>query len=199
MPPAKVQSYFNTWPEVIHSEIELLQQEPEYRCYRPSAASISEMEQTLIWITWINEPDTRKLIWSRAAGAPWKVICRQFGCGRTKAWQTWQQALEQIADRLNNEEQPEVKMLEEKPIEKMIKEDCGYSDVIGFDSASKPSGRTLDEIFESLVKNIQVGRDVSEEQARMEADNLVRFGKRFLDINANIIRRKRAKKDSEQT
>lgn len=70
MPSAKVRGYFNTWPEVIHSEIELLQQEPQYQRYRPSAASISEMEQTLIWIIWIDEPGTRKLIWSRAAGTP---------------------------------------------------------------------------------------------------------------------------------
>lgn len=199
MPPVKVQGYFNTWPDILYSEIEVLQQDIKPVKYRPSASAISEMEKTLVWITWVEDPEMRKLIWARAQGTPWKIICREFGYGRTRAWQIWRDALEQIADRLNNQDMK----YEEKPAERIpkpkVRENCGYSDVIEIDPKYKPSGRSKEEIFESLVRNIKKDRDISEEQARMEANNLVRFGQRVLEIGANIVRRERAEKDKNKT
>ena len=52
------------------------------------------------WVRWIEEPE-RKLVWSRAARVPWKVITGEMGCDRTTAWRRWQLALTKIAARLN--------------------------------------------------------------------------------------------------
>ena len=100
LPPVKVQGYFNTWPEIVRTSREIAFMEPEPMHIRPSAAAITRLEQTFDWVLWIEEAE-RKLVWSRAARVPWKVISHEHGCDRTTAWRRWQLALTKIAARLN--------------------------------------------------------------------------------------------------
>ena len=93
LPPVKVQGYFNIWREIAFME-------PEPMRVWPSAAAITRLEQTFDWVLWIEESE-RKLVWSRAARVPWKVISHEHGCDRTTAWRRWQLALTKIAARLN--------------------------------------------------------------------------------------------------
>lgn len=100
LPPVKVQGYFNTWPEMVHSSREIAAMEPQPMRLWPSTAAITRLEQTFDWVLWI-DVDERKLVWSRAARVPWKVISWELGCDRTTAWRHWQLALTKIAARLN--------------------------------------------------------------------------------------------------
>ena len=102
MPPVKVQGYISTWPEVIRTAMEQLQQERlPMRLGPPPADAISRMEETIQWIFWLEDEDERRLIWLRAERVVWKRICWRLGCGRTKAWQMWTIALLRIVTRLN--------------------------------------------------------------------------------------------------
>ena len=102
LPPVKAQGYFGTWPQVLRTKREIAAMEPEPMRVWPSAAAITRLERTFDWVLWIEEPE-RKLVWSRAARVPWKVIAGEMGCDRTTAWRRWQLALTTIAARLNAE------------------------------------------------------------------------------------------------
>ena len=100
LPPVKAQGYFGTWPQVLRTKREIAAMEPEPMRVWPSPAAITRLERTFDWVAWLEEPE-RKLVWSRAARVPWKVISGEMGCDRTTAWRRWQLALTKIAARLN--------------------------------------------------------------------------------------------------
>ncbi|MET4701718.1 hypothetical protein ABIE65_004766 [Constrictibacter sp. MBR-5] len=100
LPPVRVQGYFNRWPEIVRSSREIAAMEPQPMRIWPSTAAIARLEQTFDWVHWI-DVDERKVVWSRAARVPWKLISYELGCDRTTAWRRWQLALTKIAARLN--------------------------------------------------------------------------------------------------
>ncbi|MBN66022.1 MAG: RNA polymerase subunit sigma [Rickettsiales bacterium] len=103
MPPVKVQGYFNVYPDVIRTSIELMQADVlPMRLGPPSAEAISRMEETIQWIFYLDDEEERRLVWLRAERVVWKRICWRLGCGRTKAWQMWTYALLKIVTRLNS-------------------------------------------------------------------------------------------------
>ncbi len=100
LPEERVQGYFSTWPQIKRDEMEILQMEKEPMRVRPSMDDITEMEEVLfVWLRWL-EVDERKLVWQRAERVRWKLICAQFGVGRTKAWEMYKCALGKIAARI---------------------------------------------------------------------------------------------------
>ena len=100
LPEERVQGYFSTWPKIKRDEMEILQMKKEPMRIRPSMNDITEMEEVLfVWLRWL-EVDERKLVWQRAERVRWKLICAQFGVGRTKAWEMYKCALGKIAARI---------------------------------------------------------------------------------------------------
>ena len=100
LPEERVQSYFSTWPKIKRDEMEILQMEKEPMRVRATSDDITEMEEVLfVWLRWL-EGDERKLVWQRAERVRWKLICAQFGVGRTKAWEMYKCALGKIAARI---------------------------------------------------------------------------------------------------
>ena len=100
LPEERVQGYFSTWPKIKRDEMEILQMEKEPMRVRPSMDDITQMEEVLfVWLRWL-EVDERKLVWQRAERVRWKLICAQFGVGRTKAWEMYKCALGKIAARI---------------------------------------------------------------------------------------------------
>ena len=100
LPEERVQGYFSTWPKIKRDEMEILQMEKEPMRIRPSMDDITEMEEVLfVWLRWL-AVDERKLVWQRAERVRWKLICAQFGVGRTKAWEMYKCALGKIAARI---------------------------------------------------------------------------------------------------
>ncbi len=103
LPEERVQGYGSTWPAYVHDPGEAYGWDrPRLRPIPPTPRAIDRMEETLTWLRWL-EPEVAKLVWARAKGERWKVICWRFGLGRTTAWERWVMGLCVIALRLNGE------------------------------------------------------------------------------------------------
>jgi hypothetical protein len=101
LPPVVVQGYFNLWPKIKYTELEILQQEKLPIKLRARTEEITRLEETFSWMCCL-EDDERKIVWRRAAKVRWKSICHEFGCGRATAWRHWVFALSKIAAFLND-------------------------------------------------------------------------------------------------
>lgn len=101
LPGEKVRGYRTLWPDINYTEAEILQQTASRHLkLRPKAEDVTNLEKVLEWITWV-DVDDRKIIWARANRLPWKVVCRQIGFERTRAWELWRTSLNKIANKLN--------------------------------------------------------------------------------------------------
>jgi hypothetical protein len=65
LPGVKPQGYFNAWPEYFHSFGDQVGQEPQMRRPRPSPRDITEAEEALLWLRWLEKDDAR-IVWLRA-------------------------------------------------------------------------------------------------------------------------------------
>ena len=102
LPTVKVRGYFNVWPEIKLTPMEILQQDKKPMRLFAMPDAITRLDEVLTWLPWL-EVEERKLIWQRAARVRWKTICRLLGCGRSSAWCKWMTALEKIAVCLNHQ------------------------------------------------------------------------------------------------
>jgi len=100
LPPVKVQGYYSVWPAIKLTPLEILQQDKKPLRLRALPDAISRLDEVLTWLPWLSV-DERRLVWQRASGVRWKVICAELGCGRSKAWHKWGTALEKVATSLN--------------------------------------------------------------------------------------------------
>ena len=103
LPEAKVQGHASTWPPYIQeccsAEDVILRRPP------PSAAAITRMDEALPWLRLLDPTDAR-IVWLRANGEPWKVVCWKAGLARAAANQHWLFALCVIAWHLNGRRIP---------------------------------------------------------------------------------------------
>lgn len=95
------EGYFNVMPDIVRTEIEILQQEKPPLRLRALPDAISRLEQTFEWMAWL-EVEERKLVWKRAANVRWKSICWELGCDRSTAWRRWVIALTKVSVHLNS-------------------------------------------------------------------------------------------------
>ena len=100
LPAPRRQGYFNTWPEYFYEFSDLVGQEPEPMRLAPSPATISRMEETLTWTIGL-DPIDGKIVWMKAHGWRWKIICRNVGLQRSAASEHWLYGLCLIALKLN--------------------------------------------------------------------------------------------------
>ena len=99
LPPVRVQSYFNCWPEIKRMPWENLGAEPPVYRFPPDPAAIDRMLETMRWVQWLEE-EQRHLVWMRAQRYPWKEVCCRFACDRTTAGRRWQAALAIVVEHL---------------------------------------------------------------------------------------------------
>ena len=111
MPAVKPQGYFNAWPEYFHSFADKVGQEPQMRRPRPIPRQITQAEEAMLWLRWL-EPEDGRLVWARANRTPWKPICWQFGISRATANRRWQYGLAVIVWRLNGKQVPSKRSME---------------------------------------------------------------------------------------
>lgn len=103
LPKVKVQGYASTWPEIVREFVEAYGwNEVTTRLGPPSPRHITEMDETLRWLLWLEKYET-KLVWLRANGARWKTIGYRLGFGETKLRSDWKVALVKIVWKLNND------------------------------------------------------------------------------------------------
>jgi hypothetical protein len=101
LPSVRVQGYVSTWPAVIREFYEAYGSEPaRIRLGPPTAAAITRMDEALEWLRWLDDPEDVRVVWARACGLPWKLLCYRFGAGRTTLWRRWSMAMITIAARL---------------------------------------------------------------------------------------------------
>lgn len=105
LPSVKPQGYFNAWPEYFHTFGDKVGQEPQMRRPRPGPRQISEAEETLLWLRWLEKDDAR-IVWLRANGRQWKPICWELGISRATANRRWQYGIAVIVWRLNGKRVP---------------------------------------------------------------------------------------------
>lgn len=100
LPAVRPQGFFNAWPEYFHSFADKVGQEPQPMKVRPGPRDITEAEEALLWLRWLEVEDA-KLVWARVDGARWKAVCWQFGISRAAAHRRWQYGLALIVWRLH--------------------------------------------------------------------------------------------------
>lgn len=101
LPCPRIQGYFNTWPAMQAEFSDLVGREPDrLRRGPPSPQAISRMDETLLWLRWLEQVDA-KIVWLRATELRWKDICYKVGLERSAANEHWRYALHVIAFRLN--------------------------------------------------------------------------------------------------
>jgi len=110
-PGVKPQGYFSAWPEYFHSFADKVGQEPKMRRPLPSPRMITEADEAMLWLRWL-EMDDAKLLWLRANRTPWKPICWQFGLSRQHANKRSQYGLAVIVWRLRGKEPPRRRSME---------------------------------------------------------------------------------------
>jgi hypothetical protein len=106
MPGVMPQGFFNAWPEYFHSFADKVGQEPQMRHPRPSPRQITQAEEAMLWLRWLEKDDAR-LVWLRANGTPWKPICWELGISRATANRRWQYGIAVIVWRLNGRQVPQ--------------------------------------------------------------------------------------------
>jgi hypothetical protein len=111
MPGVRPQGFFNAWPEYFHTFADQVGQEPRMRRPRPSPSEITQAEEAMLWLRWL-EVDDARLVWARAEGTAWKPICWQFGISRATANRRWQYGLAIIVWRLNGKRVPGKRSME---------------------------------------------------------------------------------------
>ena len=67
LPGVKPTGYFNAWPEYLHSFADHVGQEPEMKRPRPTPRQITEAEEAMLWLRWLERDDAR-IVWLRAKG-----------------------------------------------------------------------------------------------------------------------------------
>jgi len=106
LPNVTVQGYASTWPPYVREYWESYGvAEVTLRRPPPSAASIDRMDQALAWLRWLDAVDA-KIIWLRANGDRWRMVCGTVGLSRAAAHRHWMFALCVIAWRLNGRQMP---------------------------------------------------------------------------------------------
>ncbi|PKP84779.1 MAG: hypothetical protein CVT80_06265 [Alphaproteobacteria bacterium HGW-Alphaproteobacteria-2] len=105
MPGVMPQGFFNAWPEYFHSFADKVGQEPLMRRPRPSPRQITEAEEAMLWLRWLEKSDAR-IVWLRANGEPWKKITWEIGVSRPAANRHWHYGVALITWRLNGRVPP---------------------------------------------------------------------------------------------
>lgn len=101
----------NAWPEYFHSSADQVGQEPRTRRPKPGPRDITQAEDALLWLRWLDPADAR-LLWLRANRKPWKPICWELGISRATANRRWQYGIAVIVWRLNGRRVPRKRSME---------------------------------------------------------------------------------------
>lgn len=98
----------SSWPDYVRSRFTAYGTEPSRVRVVPSAREIQHMEDTIEWLMLIGgkpgeeqrTAEDRKIVWLKAEGQNWRVICSRVGLSRSQANRRWVAALITIEKRL---------------------------------------------------------------------------------------------------
>jgi len=99
LPPVKVQGYFNAWPDMVYSEIEIMRMDRKPKKLAASPDAIARMEEAVSWVNLLKKADERQMVWMRANGVPWNEICKKLAISRVTASKRYRNALRKITQK----------------------------------------------------------------------------------------------------
>lgn len=102
LPKVTVQGYFSAWPPIVREAMQAYGwEDAPLHVGPPSAKHISEMDEALRWLLWL-ERDEVRIVWLRACGIRWKAMGRLLGWSVRKLQYDWRVALFKIAYRIEH-------------------------------------------------------------------------------------------------
>ena len=99
LPNVRPQGFVNAWPDYFYSFADKVGQEPQMRRPRPGPRQITEAEEAMLWLRWLEKDDAR-IVWLRANHVQWKKVCWEVGLSRPAANRHWQYGIALITWRL---------------------------------------------------------------------------------------------------
>ena len=96
LPPVRVQGYFNAWPDMVYTEIEIMRMDRKPKTWPATPESISNMEEAILWLNLLETVEDRKIVWMRASNIPWDIISKTFGFSRVTANKKFRNAIKFI-------------------------------------------------------------------------------------------------------
>ena len=111
LPAVKPRGFFNAWPDYVISFADKVGQQPRMRRPRPSPRMITEADEAMLWLRWL-EKDIAQILWARANRKVWKAICWEQGIGRATANRRYEFGLAVIVWRLNGLIPPKKRSME---------------------------------------------------------------------------------------
>jgi Domain of unknown function (DUF6362) len=102
IPEVRAPGFFNTWPSIKRSAVEIATMSARSLGHAAIPAACTRMDYVMAWLRWLDRDD-QKLVWDRAQGIPWKIICHDRSINRSTAWRRWTVAIAIIAARLNGQ------------------------------------------------------------------------------------------------
>jgi hypothetical protein len=93
LPPVRVRGYFNSWPEIVYTEREIMRMDQKPKLWRATPDAISRMEKAIEWLSLLETPEERKIVWMRANNIPWNIISKTFGFSRVTANKKYKNAI----------------------------------------------------------------------------------------------------------
>ena len=111
LPPVRPRGYVSAWPEYVHDFADKVEQEPEMKKPRPSPRMITQADEAMLWLRWLDK-DIGQILWARANRKPWKRICWHQGIGRSTANRRHEYGLAVIVWKLNGRTVPRKRSME---------------------------------------------------------------------------------------
>lgn len=102
LPSVRVEGYRSLWPPILYDFYEMITGEPRAKVTPPDNQEITRMEKVIFnWLRVLDKDEVR-LVWARAEGFSWKILCYKFKLSKTSLWHKYNYALAKIAGKLNN-------------------------------------------------------------------------------------------------
>jgi len=105
LPPVRPQGYVSAWPEYLSSFADRVGQEPRMRKPLPSPRMITQADEAMLWLRWVDK-EIAQILWARANRKAWKGICYAHGISRSSANRRHEYGLAVIVWRLNGKAVP---------------------------------------------------------------------------------------------
>ena len=111
LPPVRPQGYVSAWPEYVSTFADQVGQEARMKKPLPSPGMITEADEAMLWLRWIDK-DIGQILWTRANRKAWKGICWQHGISRATANRRFDYGLAVIVWKLNGKTVPRKRSME---------------------------------------------------------------------------------------
>jgi hypothetical protein len=111
LPPVRPQGYVCAWPEYVSTFADQVGQEPRMKKPLPSPRMITEADESLLWLRWLDK-DIGQILWARANRNPWKRITWHHGISRSAANRRYEYGLAVIVWKLNGRTVPRKRSME---------------------------------------------------------------------------------------